>query len=244
MKYIITLLLCSTSLIGFGQEHTYPKLDQGLIAIWKGADSEDITLSQQFMKVVDLEWSFAKSKLSKIRKRDFNQVKFVKNIDYAMMGLRNCIVDHRFEEIQNFTYQILWDFSEMRKALEITGYPIDPLLMMHIYYSEIHYTVHDQEMGLLHWFEFEELVDDFAAYCEMYDDIKFEQIKQYFNEIDSNAHVKHKKKLRSCLEKFLDALKSGYTDDFEMPCDDLGRAVQDLVWMYSKEVSGVVGFNN
>jgi len=215
------------------QQEVYPSLDRKLISLWESASKNDLVKSKSSLQLVKDEWSMAEQYVSSINHQNFNSGYFKDDTRYLLNAMTKSIEDSNFQQLEDFSYQMLWDFSSMRDCIGVRNHPIDQLLKTHITYSEIHYTVHDEMMGLKYWFEFQELVEIFEDYWNEYDNMSMDAINSYFGEISQEKHIILKKTVNDCLAIFMSSLDSGNRTDFEMPCDDMGDALNELIWLYS-----------
>jgi len=229
---IAILFLFSTSEL-IAEQYVYPSLDRALISLWKSAHERDMQNSIASLSSVLHEWNSAKNSLVQSNESKIDTKEFVNEIEYMMKGLRIYTDNGDLTHLEQITYQLLWDFSLMRDCIGIENYPIDRLLHMHITYNEIHYTVHDEMMGLRYWFEFQDIVDEFIEHWEGYDCMGINEIQSYFDNVNPTIHKDLKQTLNTCLENFIESMDSGYRTDFELPCDEMGNAVRELIWLYS-----------
>lgn len=237
IKYKIAFLLLVLSFQLEAEQYLYPSLDRELITLWKSAHERDLQNSITSLKGVLHEWTIAKASLMRSKDSKIDRKQFIDETEYMIKGLRIYVDNGDLTHLEQITYQMLWDFSLMRDCIGIDDYPIDRLLHMHITHNEIHYTVHDEMMGLRYWFEFQDIVNDFIAHWDEYDCMGIEEIQKYFKNIDPIFHKDLKQTLHTCLAEFIKSMESGYRTDFEIPCDKMGNAIRELIWLYSKNIN-------
>lgn len=218
------------------EEYIYPSLDQSLIALWKASYSQDLTSYQPEIDKIILEWERVEPEVLNVDIINFNADYFVSNINMLIYNLQFFEESGYIHELSETAYNILWEFNHMRDCLNLHSYSLDKLLNAHLFYNEVHYTVHDDMLGLRYWFEFLEIVEDFIKYWEIYDCTPIEKIQIHFNNIDANIHSNQKTRINKCLTSFLESMESGNRLDFEMPCDDMGNALMELIWSYTEEI--------
>jgi len=237
MKTLQIIILVSVLLLEFTvfkQKEVFPSFDSKLIALWQSAYHQDVDKSIASIKELQAEWKTIKKDVAQIRYSQFNNSEFIETIDNSIQTLEKFSSQKKVLGLEEFTYLILWEFRAMRNCVEIEDYPIDNLLEVHDVYNEVHYTVHDQMMGLLHWFEFQEIVDNLVENWDRYDCLSTDQIKANFGNIDLKKHEVLKSEVNYCLNDFIKSLESGYTPDFEIPCDEMGNAMRELIWLYGQ----------
>jgi len=237
MKTIFLVFVISISCVVTGvesqQQQVYPNLDQGLILLWKNALLNDNQNTKSALVLVQKAWSIAKPKITKLRNSQFDNRKFIDETDLILKALPYYIDNNYVKLLENYSYQLLLDLSSMRSCIGVKNYPLDRLLNLHISYNEIHFTVHDEMMGLLYWFEFQELVEDFIDYWGEYECMDNEDINLNFENIDDELHKGLKDTFNSCLSNFISSLDSANRTDFEIPCEDMGVALRELMWLYA-----------
>lgn len=236
MKYILNILLVLFVVRGSAERLVYPELDKGLIALWENANKGDSKGSQATMQIVLTNWASVKPDILKINDAHFNNSHFVKDTETILSMMQNMLKKGGYSRLEDFVYQLLWDFSSMRNCIGIDDYPLDQLLITHLTYNEIHYTVHDEMMGLRYWFEFQEIVNDFVENWDQYDCIQTEEVQKYFPHVREKYHQVVKDKLNHCLSNFIKSLESAYRNDFEIPCDEMGDAIQELIFLYQGSI--------
>lgn len=219
-------------------ETSYPKLDQGLISLWHHSKANDYEGAKHALEHIDREWALMVPQLYKYLNPTVNIGQFNREMDYFIVSMEIALYERDYIELAKFSKKMLYQFKYFRehhKDFTRTTYPLDHILNMIEYYNEIDETVHDQMFGLKYWFEFEDMVKTFQSEWNTYDAIGTTEIGKCFPFITEVEHGMAKAKIEECLSYFLDSLESGYRTDFEIPCNELGDALYDLMIMYGNE---------
>lgn len=214
---------------------SYPKLDQALISLWHHSTVNDHEGAKHALDHIDREWNLMVPELYKYLHPTVNIEQFNKDMDYFIISMKISLYERDYIDLAKFSKKMLFQFKYFRehhKSFAGTSYPIDHVLNMVAYYSEINETVHDQMFGLKYWFEFEDMVNAFQSEWQAYDAKRTEEITKCFPFIAEVEHEMAKEKIEECLSYFLASLESGYRTDFEIPCDELGNALYELIILY------------
>jgi len=212
----------------------YQEMDRQLLSLWKSAKTENYKMCIAYLNKVEHEWNTILPKVKDLAVSNIDTEEFAKDVQLEIASMHISLKRKTCKRIEVSCLELLQSFSNLRESAGVEGYPIDDLLSINTYYNDIHYAVHDKMMGLLYWFEFQDLVDNFIDKWHAYDCIPPSEIQNQFDNINLSQHADLKVKLNSCLDEFIDSLESGYTPDFEIPCDDLGVAIRELMWLYAE----------
>lgn len=234
-----------TTLITFGypymplEQSVYPETDKTIIVLWKAALEKDKTICQSAIKQLSNKWIKTSAPIKELKSDTFNTEEFMAGIKDIILSIQSYINTDNYTMVEDLSYQLLLDFNSMRNCIGINNYALDDLLNMYDTYNEIHYTVHDPMLGLRNWFEFQDLIDDFIESWDSYLCTQDKEIKTYFTGINLETHTLLKQKLNTCLDNFIQSLDSGYRTDFEIPCDIMGEAVRELIWLYAESKTNI-----
>lgn len=235
-QYIIMLKLIAIPFLIFGQNYSYPAIDKSLVLLWKNSNSNMNANSESVIDDILYDWALVKPSIEGLKKANFNPSYFTDSIDELISNL-NFWEENKYSKQKGETaYMILWEFVHMRDCLDIKDYPLDDLLTAQLYFEEIQHVVHDEMMGLLYWFEFLDLIENFVNSWGEYDCKDIEEIHEYFSTIDPAEHNNKKESVNICLSNFIQSLDSANRIDFEIPCDEMGEALLSLIWSYSSPV--------
>jgi len=139
-----------------------------------------------------------------------------------------------YDRIKTYTLNTIQEVQELRSLNRIKQYPLNYLLDAYLIYEEIHLCVHDQMFGLREWFEFEDLILDLKKKLELYKAVEFRYLHFHYSFLEKKRHNDSLQKVLDCFSEFNSSLESGYTKDFELPCDQLGDSLISLMLLYSK----------
>ena len=241
MRYLSIIFFCVGMLLQVvpsysNCDESYPKLDKALISLWHSSKISDHEGAKKALDQIDREWSIVVPDLYKYLNPFVNVEEFDKDMDYFIISMKISLYEEDYPDLAIYAMKMLHQFKMLRahQNNSITEvYSLDHLLNMIELYSEIDDTVHDQMFGLKYWFEFADLVSGFESEWAVYDDLSIEQITICFPFITQGEHDLLKDKVTECLTYFTDSLDSGYRTDFEMPCEELGGALKELLVLYS-----------
>jgi len=133
-----------------------------------------------------------------------------------IMGVFQCI------EIQNA-------FQKIRVEEFQYSYALDKLWDTYENYEQLNIIVHDQMLDLNTWKEFQHLVNEIEVNFKEYAKLCIEQKKTNF---DFLVHENTVKNFNDCLSKFKLSTQQGYQPDIEMPCDELGHAIKQIMRLH------------
>lgn len=218
------------------QKYVYPNLDKPLIMLLKNSQVDANADNEINIDNILFEWALVEPCIKSIKRPNFNPQYFVENINILMSNLSFWEENNYMAELGETANLILWEFVHMRDCLDIKDYPLDKLLTAKLYFDEIQYVVHDEMMGLLYWFEFQDVIEDFMQKWSEYDCVDNVTISNYFHSIDPVVHNELKERVNDCMFNFIQSLDSGNRLDFGIPCDEMGEAMQRLIWSYSDPV--------
>lgn len=214
----------------------YVKLDKALIDLLYHCNANDYEGVEHALDGVDQEWNIIVNKNIIKTTEAILIVDFNKKMDDCIRSMNILFYERDFIGLEKNTKNMLQKLKWLRdyeNKLNGTEYPLDQILNMVEYYSEIEETVYDQMFGLKYWFEFEDSVNAFQCEWNAYAEIDTVDITECFSSITKMEHDKAKGKIEECLAYFLDSLESGFRSDFEIPCDELGVALDDLLYLYA-----------
>lgn len=240
MKYLIFIIfnfaLMQPSQDASDCEYSYASLDQALIELWDSSKNSDNLRATVALDRIDREWNLIVPDLYKFLNPVVNIQDFNKDMDYLIISMKISLYGRDFGELSQVAIKMLYQFKALREHqfnMKNANYPIDAVLDMVELYEEIDDTVHDQMFGLKYWFEFEDMVLGFNSEWDAYKKLSIENVTQCFPHIVKHEHDIKIEKVEECLSFFLASLESGYRTDFEIPCDQLGSALSDLLVLYS-----------
>lgn len=235
MRLLIFFLALHVTVTVNKDPFIFEPLDQSLISLWIAADDEDIVGCVQnggnvTLHLTDLHCLLRASEIPHFDKDQF--IRYTSTINKAMSRY---IQTYDYKRMKYVAIELLFENYSLRECLTYTQYPLDDLLLLSQSYSDVNFTVRDPMMDLLEWNEFMGLVDRMVEKWNTYDCRSMEYIQDFFPSIPAKEHQLLKDKANDCLTEFLDSLNSGYSSDFEIPCDDLGNAFSDLMKIYAYE---------
>lgn len=238
MQSIICFLLglfLSSSLYSQDTERlVFPDFDQQLMLLWLASGDGDQGECRESVRDIKANWESISSDLLELDLPHINVNDFVKRVDSYVLSLDKCLDPVRFSCLRSVSYHILFEFRSLRQCLFATEYPVDLLWESMDAYMDIKSTIKDRMFNLKEWFEFEDDVTDFICTWEYYDLRHIDEIRYYFPGIKKESHNALKQKLNTCIYSLLKSFESGYQSDFQLPCDELGYAMEDLFRLYAK----------
>jgi len=217
--------------VGQSDQWIFPDFDTALLDIWISADTETEPWKEKVDKVQQ-EWDKVKQWVNKGAQKDPKIIAFVDEVDLYLSTLTDCFYSEDFKLMKEYAFKALWYSRYLRRSEKIDDYPLDVLWNVHFEYNELHHIIHDQMFGLREWSEFSDMVSDFSDLWVDYKSIPIYDLHKYFPDIDLDEHEEVKKNITICLSKLMDSMKSGYQPDYEIPCDDLGLALDELFTLY------------
>lgn len=188
--------------------------------------------AEYYLNQISDLWPKVKNKLYAEVDWDKHQNHDVRDIDLYINVLKKSIEMKNDEYTEVVSLKILMKLKSIRNTMGINNYPIDLVITLQSKYQNINKVVNDQKLDLLEWMEFQDLVDEFIINWEIYNCLSSTEIDLRFPNLDKEQHEQSKNKFASCLENFIDSMKSGYRTDFELPCEDLGDALYSLSKLY------------
>ncbi len=129
---------------------------------------------------------------------------------------------------------IITTLHEYRRATN-SEVPFDELWDAYLAYQEIKETVNDQMMNLKEWFEFDDQIDRFMCEWDDYDLLDPALMSRYHPEIDRSDRKELGIKMQECLNTFMKSIESGFRPDFVLPCDEIGRVLDDSLSLFAQE---------
>ncbi len=225
---ISTLLLAACfSPLGAQESLSFPDLDMSLIELWYEAEMGNTTSCKRNVRESLEKWNEVEKTMQGYSHNIELIDEFIINVDNLFRALPEICDKNNMIEMSGYSYHIMWEFRMMRYFLGHDQYSLDILWDMYDEYEEIVLTVHDEMFGLLSWVEFMDRVDTFSSLWDRY-----RETVQVSLGVESQYDVEFRtatEKVDECLSYFLASLESAYRTDFELPCDELGTAVKDLI---------------
>lgn len=242
MKTIPTIFCILISVTSYTQIEDYTVIfDQILLSLNNISKEELVEKSEVYLKQIEGLWPNVKNRLYSEIDWNKNQNSIVRDIDIKVNILKRSIEIHNAEYTAALSFKILSIFQKLRYDRDNKDYPIDLLLSLSSRYTEINKTVYDQKLDLYEWMEFQEMVDKFISDWENYNCLSIEDISNSFPNLDKKKHEMSKGKFIMCLEDFINSLESGYRSDFELPCSELGNALDTLTTLYHFDILTIKG---
>jgi hypothetical protein len=231
---IFTGICCTNNIISY--DFTNEKLDQSLLELtYKINNSKDSHIKiQNNIDQISFHWNSEMEELRHNRDVSIEAKKsFTDRIDAKMKKLSEAVANTQLNKVPRIAKEILYEFKNARLKNHITDYPLDDLLNMAEAYEDIEITINDQMFDLQCWFEFEDMLSNYMTSWDKYQTYHIQEIQNYFNYINAEDHQYIKEKIKECTLTFMDSLLSGYQPDFQVPCDELGKSIHDLLVLYS-----------
>ena len=242
----ITFLLPAT--VSYSNcDANYSKLDQALIGLWHHSMACDHDGAKHALDHIVKEWNLMVPELYKYLNPTVNLEQFNRDMVNFIVSMKISLDERDYIDLGKFSKKMLYQFKYFREHhtdFTSTSYPLYYILNMVEYYSEIGETVHDQMFGLKYWFEFEDIVNAFQSEWKAFDSKSTAEIKKCFPFITNIEHNSAKEKVEKCLSYFLASLESGYRSDFEIPCDELGGALYELMVLYGNVDRSDLSYRN
>lgn len=210
----------------------FSKVDRALIDLYDQAKNKNYSLAKVALQNAQDQWIVD----SQIFSNDFicsplDDIGLCK-ID-RLFDVEGIVLDAKnFDMLAKYSLEIIEELQVLRSAKYNTAYPLTHLWSVYTQYQELNDTVHDSMFGLREWFEFEDMVSNIAIRLEYYDENDISYINKFFPHIDNKQHIESRDKVSECFVDFLYSLESGYRPDFEWPCDELGKAIYELILLY------------
>jgi len=234
-KILNTLLLLALSAGAIiSQDHlaNFYEVDRALISIHRYVTESNYQLTKESIQSAENIWNIERSKLDSSHECSAVEQLNLCNIDGLFAILSMQLERNSYPALDNYLMELVAELRDLRLSTGIETYPIDHLWMAYGHYQEVHLTVHDQMFGLREWFEFEDMVNGVGESLDAYSMLDDSTFHINYPEIDIKKHTEMKDKLNECFLNFIYSLDSGYTPDFEWPCDELGLALYDLILLY------------
>jgi len=234
MKQLIILFLffSSTVLLSATKEIqiSFVDFDKKLIDYWYGNFTK-ISRSCNIENYVALEkeWKEIKNKLIFKSSNCLIYSTFINDINNEFINIDKGYNKIAFTNNVEICYNIQKRFAEFRNKHYKMDYALDSLWDIFYKYQEINTVVDDPLFDLLSWQEFDLLI------------VQLEDIKKdYTNKIyiqkpkglNFSDHEELMQKFNECFVHFKDSTLEAFTPDFEIPCDDLGNAILNLLLMH------------
>lgn len=211
-------------------------LDKSLISLWTSADDQDAERCIELLAKVNIYLDSFYSVLENNKTPHFDKKQYVKYTSTVLNVLKSQVDKHNYTKVKFFVWELLFENYSLRECLVYDDYPLDRLLVLSESYKTVHITVKDPMMDLLEWFEFTQLVDRLVENWGQYDCLTIEQIQKYFPHISEEKHLFQKQKANTCLTIFIESIRSALTDEYEIPCEDLGFAISDILKLYGDDI--------
>ncbi len=222
-----------TTFSGFSQQsNNYAQVESALLNLYFAADAEDYSKANSALKTSAKLWEATLSLKSDDQVCNILRQTHTCAIDGYFSVLRIALDSKNFDLVQLYSSKIITELSKSRSVESSQIYPLDIAWNAYQSYLSVHETVHDQMFGLREWFEFEDMVHTLSADLQYYNNFKLTDIQTYFPHIDAKAHNEALVAVNSCFYEFLLSLESGYTEEFEWPCYELGEALVKLLELY------------
>jgi len=235
LQIIILIIFClQANLYAQTNKILIGKIDASIIKLNNAAKSNNAKSSQIAIKELDSIW--ARNKyiiLDKYHCSPFEEISAC-TMDGTIAILYMYHDSQDYTAIKKASERLVYVFQDIKENKKMEQDPVDLLWDTYLQYEEIHITVHDKMFGLREWFEFEGMVNGLSEELNIYNSLDFSKVQEYFPNILREKHDNQLEKVNNCFLNFVQSLESGYNDDFEWPCDELGKALYDLLLLYGK----------
>ena len=212
----------------------YPELDKSFIKLWHYSSVRDAKASKLAFDNFNSEWKNVKKKLLKKNTSDASLNTFASEMEDYITLMSSSIEESNLSSLDGAIYDAILSWRSLRKSKGKDQYSLDKLWQVYDQYCEIDFTISDPMLNLKSWFEFEKDVEKFNELWATYEEVPWEEIQQHFPGITQKEHSYHKQILNQCLDDFIGSLESAYRLDFEMPCEEIGVSINNLIFFYSR----------
>ncbi len=226
------LLVASFSIKAQAQSYIYPELDKALIQLWEFAENKNVDLYESQVAEVELVWSQVQQDLPKEDVDHFQFIGFNRFMNNLIADIHYACANKNDRNIKSLSFLALREFEILRHCTSTPDYPLDLLIEAYNNYQELHFIVHDPMLDLFAWFEFEDFVDNFEYCWFLFSKDDLMTIKEYFPEMSMETLNKRIEDVNTCFEDFRLSLETAYRTDFEMPCDQLGKSLKELIFLF------------
>jgi hypothetical protein len=113
--------------------------------------------------------------------------------------------------------------------------PIERIWDAYLKYKILHNTVNDQMMNLQEWFEFEDQINEFLCSWDNYEVLSQQELFEFSPIFDNKKKNELNVEMRQCIEEFLQSTESGFRLDFIMPCDRIGKVVEENLLLFTSK---------
>jgi len=237
LKFCIGVLLFTFSQLNLSAQsnnNAFTEVDKALIKLHQSAINKDFKSCRDYIGIAEDHWILDRQNLTQVYTCNPKEDLSICNIDglFSILSMSMDVGD--YVELKNYTETLIFELSSLRHETTKIEYPLDVLWRMYQEYYQMHIAIHDQMFDLKEWFEFEDMINAIAKQMEIYTSLEEKQITKLFPNIKIEDHNSHVDKMGDCFLYFLSSLESGYQDDFEWPCDELGTSIYNLILLYSQ----------
>ncbi len=209
-------------------QFVYEPLDQKIISLWL-SDPEQTVQNADLFEEMYLAWTEAKQKIRIVELRAFNNESFIQSQEHRLQVIKSLLWGKKVQAAQKECWILLNEFRDIRQCFTQDDYLLDNMLETYHSYQRVHEIVHDQMMGLYEWTEFIWFVDQLRCDAEMLD-YKMSKHKDY----QATVLVQTMDKVNDCLFRLNEAIETAFQSNFELPCDETGKALETMLHQFSK----------
>lgn len=226
--FICHCVICS----GQSNDYIYPELDKTILKVWSLSKRGDGKAVLEQAKNIESVWKKVRTSFPGSPKAGPVCHSFACNIDMKVVDIvaLKRTTDH--EVISALSFQIMIMLRDLRKLIGQHNYPLDHLLNMKEVYDEIHTSIHDQMLSLYDWCEFEDMNVSLNELWNTYNYTSPAQISTFLSTSKLSNHEILKETFQDCIEEFNAAIDTGWKDNFDLPCDKMGSALDALILLY------------
>ena len=213
----------------------FKDLDNNLLQLWLNEDA-DQTVRTDLLNGVMRSWESAEKEIARVSILHFDQQGFISDQQKRLNFIQEAILKNERKSVvkaQKELYILLSEFSEVRLCFTNDVYSLDRLIAGYDAYLEVHGIIHDQMMGIYEWTEFIWYVDQLKC--------RVEEIELSMNLTDPSPSftkvASALAKLQTCLKTLDESLGDAYRPDFEVPCNELQIAFEELFSAYGNSLS-------
>ena len=203
------------------------QLQVHFIHIWNLVDMSNYDDLHNAVKEAKNVWSIIKRN-TQTNKTQENQERMASHLD----KLEIFLTDMQLDSMAIYAQRGALLTTELFPNVELE--PVHKLLRMQLDYNEISYAIHDPMFGLLEWSDFTNLMNSFqASWYEYLGLTSEEDVLLRYTHLTKQTHNEQKELLDQCLNELLDSMESANQENFKLPCDDLGNALKNLIFLYA-----------
>lgn len=111
--------------------------------------------------------------------------------------------------------------------------PVEKIWDAYLNYKTLNNIVNDQMMDLQEWFEFEDQISTFICSWDAYEVISWRELSDYSPLFNTKKKDELNIEMKQCIEEFLMSTESGFRLDFIIPCDRIGKVIEENLLLFT-----------